>query len=182
MKKTIFFITLFILIFGLLSAEKTLKTQKMMNFKLQDLSGKTYELNKMLGKGPIIIDFWATWCEPCLKELPDLSKLQTKYEDKLTVIAISVDKARKLNQVKREVKSHRYKFITLFDKNGAYQKKLNIRNIPQTYLLDKNGNIVYHHEGFDKNATKLLENALIKLISIDTKTSKKKINNDINHK
>ena len=148
------------MIFTLLSAEKT---QKMMNFKLQDLNGKSYELNKMSGKYPIIIDFWATWCEPCLKELPDLSKLQTEYKGKIQVIAISVDKARKLNLVKRVVKSHRYKFLTLFDKNGEYQKKLNIRNIPQTYLLDKNGNIVYHHEGYDKNATKLLENAIKKL-------------------
>ncbi len=161
--KKIFFSLIILLISFSLFAE--LKTQKMMNFKLPDLNGKTYELQKMLGKGPIIIDFWATWCEPCLKELPDLSKLQEKYKkQEVTVIAISVDKARMINKVKRTVKSHKFKFITLLDKSGNYQRKLNIQNIPRTYLIDKKGNIVYEHEGFNKEATSLLENALKKLL------------------
>ena len=171
MRKVLFIV---IIVFLSISIFAQLKTKKMMNFKLADLNGKTYELNKMLGKGPIIIDFWATWCEPCLKELPDLSKLQTKYKN-ITVIAISVDKARMLNKVKREVKSHRYKFITLFDKNGLYKRKLNIKNIPQTYLLDKDGNIVYHHEGFNKEATSLLEKELIKILKSEEKQPVKKI-------
>ena len=130
MKKILVTLMILLVVFSLFGQK--LKTQKMVNFKLQDLQGKNVELKSLLGKGPIVIDFWATWCSPCLKELPELSNLQKKY-DSIQVVAISVDKSRKINQVKREVKSHHYKFLTLLDKSGVYQKKLNIINIPQTF-------------------------------------------------
>lgn len=161
--KKILVITVILFVVFSLSAQK-LQTKKMINFKLQDLQGKNVELKSFLGKGLIVIDFWATWCAPCLKELPELSKLQKKYDD-IQVIAISVDKSRKINQVKREVKSHHYKFLTLIDKGGIYQKKMNIKNIPQIFLLDKDGNIVYRHEGYKQGDIKHLEEKIKKMLS-----------------
>lgn len=161
MKKILITAIILFVVFSLFAQK--LQMQKMVNFKLQDLQGKNVELKSLLGKGPIIVDFWATWCSPCLKELPELSKLQKKYEN-IQVIAISVDKSRKINQVKREVKSHHYKFITLLDKSGVYQKKLNIQNIPQTFFLDKDGNIIYRHEGYKQGDMKHMEDKIKSLL------------------
>ena len=179
MKKILVTLMILLVVFSLfgqnlkpqkLKAQKV-KTQKMVNFKLQDLKGKTVELKSLLGKGPIVVDFWATWCAPCLKELPELSKLQEKYDD-IQVVAISVDKSRKINQVKKEVKSHHYKFLTLLDKGGIYQKKLNIMNIPQTFLLDRDGNIIYRHEGYKQGDIKHLEKLIQKQLPKGGKVKK----------
>ena len=179
MKKILVTLMILLLVFSLFGQK--LKARKMTNFKLQDLRGKNVELKSLLGKGPIIIDLWATWCGPCLKELPELSNLQEKYDD-IQVIAISVDKSRQLNQVKRMVKSHHYKFLTLIDKGGIYKRKLNIANIPQTFLLDRDGNIIYRHEGYKQGDIKNLEEKIKKLLPKGGKVKKlmkKSVKNEV---
>ena len=139
--------------------------EKLPDFALQDVSGKPVKISDFVGEHPVIIDFWATWCAPCLKELPKLDRIQKKYRDSLTVIAISTDKPRKKNEVKKHIKSQKYKFTTLLDTKGDARKLLNIKNIPRTLLIDTNGTIVYDHLGYNKGDEKHLEEELLKLYS-----------------
>ena len=151
----------FILTLILMTAVNLSAEEKMPDFSIQDIEGNVVKLSDFLGKGPVIIDFWATWCKPCLKELPQLEMLSKKYED-LTVLAISTDKPRKLSAVKKLIKSQKYTFTVLLDPNGEDVKLLNIKDIPRTFMVDKDGTIIYDHSGYVKGDVKHLEEILIK--------------------
>ena len=155
--KNLIFVVIIILSINVFASEK------LPDFSLQDLNGKQVKISDFIGEQPVIIDFWATWCAPCLKELPKLDKMQKQFGDSLLVIAISTDKPRKKNEVKKHIKSQKFKFTTLLDTRGEARKLLNIKNIPFTLLIDKNGEIVYDHLGYNTGDEKHLEEQLMKL-------------------
>ena len=152
-----------ILVLVILLGLNVFASEKLPDFSLQDLNGKQVKISDFIGEHPVIIDFWATWCAPCLKELPKLDKMQKQFGDSLLVIAISTDKPRKKNEVKRHIKSQKFKFTTLLDTRGEARKLLNIKNIPFTLLIDKNGEIVYDHLGYNTGDEKHLAEQLKKL-------------------
>jgi len=167
--KNLIFVVIIILSINVFASEK------LPDFSLQDLNGKQVKISDFIGEQPVIIDFWATWCAPCLKELPKLDKMQKQFGDSLLVIAISTDKPRKKNEVKKHIKSQKFKFTTLLDTRGEARKLLNIKNIPFTLLIDKNGEIVYDHLGYNTGDEKHLEEQLMKLYNApqtDEKTGK----------
>lgn len=153
-----------IIILILIIVAGSLMAEKMQDFTLQDINGRQVKLSDHLQQGPIILDFWATWCQPCLKFLPELDKLLEKY-DNLTVFAVSTDKPRKADEVKRLVKSFQFKFTTLLDTNGDLQRILNITSIPRTILLNAEGEIVYDHTGYVTGDEKKLEEEISKLLN-----------------
>jgi len=120
----------------------------MPDFKLPDAAGKNVTLQELLGKGPVIIDFWADYCQPCKDAMPQLNNLAEKY-DSLTVVMISIDAPKNLPKAKNYLKSKNYKFITLFDSEKTLAKKLGATNPPHTFILNKQGEIVYSHIGYE---------------------------------
>ncbi|MDO8548758.1 MAG: TlpA disulfide reductase family protein [Ignavibacteria bacterium] len=125
--------------------------QKAPNFKLEDLNGEYVELKNLLGKGPLLISFWATWCKPCVEELSEYKKLYSEYKAKgFNIIAISTDDEKTVAKVKPFVKSKDYNFTVLLDTNSEVARKYYVRNVPYTFLLDEKGNIVYSHLGHKK--------------------------------
>ncbi len=122
---------------------------KLANFSLKDLSGNIVELSQLLGKGPIVIDFWATWCKPCVKELPHLNKIQKDYRDRgLVVLAISEDSPWSVSKVKSFVTGNRYEFTVPLDTNGDVLRKYGLLGTPYTYVLNAKGEILYKHFGY----------------------------------
>ncbi|MBP8705545.1 MAG: TlpA family protein disulfide reductase, partial [Candidatus Cloacimonas sp.] len=97
----------------------------MPDFKLPDATGKNVILQELLGKGPVLIDFWADYCKPCKDAMPQLNTLAEKY-DSLTVVMISIDAPKNLPKAKNYLKSKNYKFITLFDSEKTLAKKLGV--------------------------------------------------------
>lgn len=144
--------------------------KRLPNFSLEDIDGNKVKSSELLGKGPIILDFWATFCGPCMKELPELNNLQMKYDTLITIVCISVDKPKSLSSAKAIIKSKKYSFITLFDTNKEVQNLFNVKSIPRIFVFDKHGNMVYDHTGYKKGDEENLENELIKMLS-DTLTS-----------
>lgn len=97
----------------------------------------------------LLVNFWATWCPPCVLELPSLGKLQQKFEDRgLGVIAISMDDARPHNDIKKFLNNRGIgEFAAYFDDVNEVQKAIYMRGLPTSYLLDPKGHILYIFEG-----------------------------------
>ena len=120
-----------------------------LDFSLPDVSGKTVTLKALLARGPVLVDFWATYCKPCKKELPYLEALYKEYGAKgFTVVAISIDDARNVSKVKPFVESSRYTFPVLLDTNGDVKRRFEVSYMPTLFILDKNGKKFYSHIGY----------------------------------
>jgi peroxiredoxin len=120
------------------------------DFTLQDIEGKTIRASEYLGKSPILIDFWATWCNPCKQELPHLEAIYQKYKDKgLIFMAISEDSPRSISKVKPYVKSKGFTALIPLDPDGqALRKFFGENTLPYTVLIDKSGKIVRSFMGY----------------------------------
>lgn len=136
-----------ILIIVLLILAGSLLAEPMPDFKLPNEANKSVTLSELLGKGPIIIDFWADYCQPCKQAMPALNDLAQKY-DSLTVVLISIDAPKNQIKAKNYLKSKGYNFVTLYDPDKTLAKKLNVGEPPHTLILDRSGEIVYEHKGY----------------------------------
>jgi peroxiredoxin len=104
------------------------------DFKLVNLDGKDVKLSELLTGGPVILDFWATWCKPCLKAFPGLQEILDKYEDRgLRVVTISVDGPKSRSRVGPLVRSKKYTFEVLLDTQGRIAQKYNAVALPRTH-------------------------------------------------
>ncbi|MBA4136799.1 MAG: TlpA family protein disulfide reductase [Opitutus sp.] len=112
-------------------------------FSERDLKGQPLELAAYRGK-VVLIDFWATWCGPCVAELPNVRAAYEKYKDKgFDIIGISLDQDRE--QLEGFLQEHRMTWAQYFDGEGwknKLAKQFGISSIPATYLLGKDGQIV----------------------------------------
>jgi len=135
------------------------------DFTLPDIAGNNYQLAKNFGKGPILINFWATWCLPCRSEMKALKKIYKKYKDDgLQILSISVDDPRTVSKVKGAVRTNRYPFTVLLDTNSEVFQLYQGTNPPLSILIDKNGEIVYTHTGYRKGDEINLQKKIAKLL------------------
>lgn len=119
-------------------------------------NGKTISTNSLFkGKKYILIDFWASWCNPCRKEIPNLKALHSKYAAKgFQIISISIDK--KEADWKKALKEEQLKWPNYLDQNGIADL-FKVRLIPAMFLLDENGKIVEEQLRGESLAKKLEE-------------------------
>ena len=134
--------------FGFTSHETS---KKLPDITITDLQGKPVNIQEHAKKSKItILSFWATWCAPCKRELDAISELyptwQTEYSTNL--VAITIDNARALTQVKPLIEEKGWEFDILVDTKQELQQALNFQAIPQTFVVDAEGNILYQHEGY----------------------------------
>ena len=121
------------------------------DFALEDLDGDRVSLRDVVGDGPVLISFWATWCRPCLEELRELQKLVDEYESRgFTMLGISTDSERSVAKVKPLVRSKGYTFRVLLDTNGDVARLYYAQNIPYTVIIDSAGSIAYTQMGYRK--------------------------------
>ena len=149
--------------------------KKASDFKLKDIKGKTVKLKDALEKGPVLIDFWASWCVPCKEEMPIFNDLYGKYKEKgLSVFLITIDKGSAIQKAKSFVKSKGFDFTVLFDPKKKVFKKFGCKStVPVTFVLNKKGEIVFKHDG--KGTEKMFEDAIIKAFgdSLSTEVEEK---------
>ena len=94
-----------------------------------------------------LVNFWATWCAPCVEELPQLQKLQQKYASKLTVIAVNED-AKGFDAITPFVKEHALEGLVHFhDKNQIEYRRLQMQGLPMSFLIDAKGGLIATIEG-----------------------------------
>lgn len=143
-----------------------LAADSMPDFRLPNMAGENVSLTSLLGEGPIIIDFWADYCQPCKVAMPYLQELLEKYED-LKVVLISIDAPRAQNRAKNYLRSRNYDFISLFDPERSLASRLNVSNPPHTFIIDQEGEIVYSHVGFEPGTEKVYEGYIRELLGIE---------------
>lgn len=109
------------------------------DFTLTDIQGKPWHLADLRGK-VVLVNFWATWCPPCRKEMPDLQALYDKYKDQgFVVLAISDEEAAKVNPFLGERK---ISYPVLLDPGRKVNELYKIEGIPKSFVYDRNGNLV----------------------------------------
>ena len=119
------------------------------NLKLTKLNGRTVTLSEYLKKGPVLINFWATWCSPCKKEMVYLDKFERKYKDEgLSILSISVDSQKSLSHVRSYIRANDYIYDVFLDPNRQVFKKLNGNLKPTNVLLDTDGKVLWRHYGY----------------------------------
>jgi len=107
------------------------------NFQLKNLDGQSVSLSDLQGK-PVLINFWATWCHPCIYEMPYLQQVYEEWSDKgLMVLAINIGESSA--QVEAFMQSHDLSLPVLLDAKQAVAQKYNIWSIPTTFFIDKDG-------------------------------------------
>jgi len=131
--------------------------EKAGEISLPDIKGTNVNLSSLQGK-VVLIDFWASWCGPCRRSVPDLKKVYTKYQSKgFEIYGVSLDEDK--FAWKMAIKEDKVTWIHVNDSKGEVAGKWNIMYIPNTYLLDKNGKVVAvnpSHEELDELLQKLL--------------------------
>lgn len=112
------------------------------DFTVLDANGKKIRLSDKFGK-PIVINFWATWCPPCKRELPDFDKLCKEYGDKVVFMMVNLTDGRRdtVDGTKNFVSKNGYTFPVYFDTEYNGADAYNVSSIPQTTFIDANGNV-----------------------------------------
>ena len=137
------------------------------NLKLTKMNGRSVKLGEYLEKGPVLINFWATWCSPCKKEMVFLDKFERQYIDNgLSILSISVDSQKSLSHVRSYIRANNYTYDVFLDPNRQVFKKLNGNLMPTNVLIDKDGKVLWRHYGYipgDENNMDLQLRSALKL-------------------
>lgn len=128
------------IIFLMISLVSFSNSAKALDFNLKDQYGVTHSLENYKGK-VIFLNFWATWCPPCKKEMPDVESIYKEYgENKKDVVILGVN-SEKENEVKKFLKDKGYTFPTVIDENSEVMRKYFIQAFPTSFVIDKEGNV-----------------------------------------
>ena len=115
------------------------------DFTLKLTNGKNIKLSDHKGK-IVIIDFWATWCAPCRRGIPDLVEIQNKYQKDVLIIGISLDNETKPDVVPF-IEQFKINYPVAYATMEVYQAYGNIESIPTSFIVDQTGKIVDKHVG-----------------------------------
>jgi peroxiredoxin len=132
------------------------------DFELKSVDGKTYKLSDLLAKGPVLLNFWTTWCKPCQKELPEMQELYHKYKDQgYTFVSIAEDDQRTMSKVRPTVRQRKYKFPVLIDADHSVGGLYAVRSYPTSFLIASDGTIVSTSIGYRKGDEKKIEKLIV---------------------
>jgi cytochrome c biogenesis protein CcmG, thiol:disulfide interchange protein DsbE len=123
------------------------------DFNLKAPDGSRVQLSELLKKGPVVLDFWATWCKPCIKGMPELNEIFEKYKDRgLSVVGLNEDGPRGQNRIRPFLNGHNINFQIAIDADGSVMKRLQVQALPTTLLIAPDGEIILRQAGLSDSA------------------------------
>jgi thiol-disulfide isomerase/thioredoxin len=126
------------------------------------LDGKPANLSQHIGKGPVVMEFWATWCPVCKELEPAMAALTTKYSDKVTFVNVSVSVNQSPALAQRYVNAHKMGGVQYYDTKGDATGNYDVPATSYVVVIDKAGKVVYTGVGGDQGPK--IEAAIKKLI------------------
>lgn len=151
MKKTLALMTLMLMVAVFLSPAYSKENKKIPNVKVKNLKGEEVDTKHFSNGGkPFIINFWATWCKPCILELNNISEVYPDWQKEtgVKIIAISIDDTRNSKKVAPFINGRGWSYEVYLDENSDLKRALNINNPPHTLLVNGKGEIVWEHNGY----------------------------------
>ena len=146
--------------------------QRLPQITLKDISGKSIRVDTLANNGkPFIIDFFATWCKPCNRELDAIAEVYEEWQEETGVklFAVSIDRAQNINKVKPLVDNHGWTYEVLLDPNSELRRTFGGELIPYVVICDGKGNVVYKHNGYTDGAEEELIEKVRELVAQDKK-------------
>ena len=124
---------------ALAKLEKDDESRQNVDFTLNDLQGKSWSLKDLRGK-VVLVNFWATWCQPCRKEMPDLDALYKRFKDQgFVILGISDEESAKVKELLAE---KNVSYPVLLDPGRKVNELFRIEGIPKNFVYDRNGKLV----------------------------------------
>jgi thiol-disulfide isomerase/thioredoxin len=133
----------------------------------EDLDGETVTMASLLEEGPVIVDFWATWCGPCKRAMPAWAKVADQYaEQGVRLVPVSWDHERMYPRITKWFEDQEFEFTSLVDPDKAAGRALGVVSLPTTFLIASDGRVVFSHAGYAQGDERLLESELRKLLQL----------------
>ena len=134
------------------------------SFTIELLDGTKVRSETLLEKGPIFLDFWATWCQPCLRSMPKWSEFAEKYPE-MQFYAISIDRPRDKPKVINQIRTAKYAFEVGFDPNKEIAGLFNVGDaVPQLFIISQSGEIVFDKKGYTNGDEIKVEEVILGLL------------------
>ncbi|WP_228530344.1 TlpA family protein disulfide reductase [Tamlana sp. I1] len=132
------------------------------NWQLQTKSGTLFNFENAKGK-VVLVNFWATWCPPCIAEMPSLDALYSDYNDRVVFVFVSNESPEKINAFLKD-KGYTFEPFTPLTQSPEF---FNVTSIPRTFLIDKSGHVVIDKTGAANWNSDRVRNTIDALLSVD---------------
>ncbi len=167
MKERTLFVAVCFLLLGFLPASLALAAPGVADWTLGTADGGTVNFHAKLAEGPVVMNFWATWCKPCLKEMPHLNRLAGEYKGRVTFLSVNTDNSKSVAKVAPMLSSKGFdNLIVPLDTGAEVASQLQVAGIvPFLIVFDSDGREIYRHVGYKEGDEEELAHFLSELVS-----------------
>lgn len=135
------------------------------NFRLKDLNNRTVSYEKVKGENLTVIDFWATWCKPCIISMPKFAEMDEEFKDEdVKFIGISIDGPRNQAKVKPFIKSLGIEYTILRDIDTSVMARLRVSAVPTLLIVNSDNEVLYMHEGYKAGEEVEIKEKILELL------------------
>jgi thiol-disulfide isomerase/thioredoxin len=127
---------------------------------VQTLDGKATDLSRYVGRGPVLIEFWATWCSNCKELEPQLRRIATRYAGRVTLLGVAVSANQSAARVQAYAAKHKLPLQVLYDHAGEATDRYDVPATSYVVVLDRAGKVVYAGQGGDQDLEAAVRRAL----------------------
>ncbi len=140
--------------------------QSVKNYTLNNTDGEEIRLSEIWGDKLTVLDFWATWCKPCMKAIPELIKLSDEFKEKgVSFIGINDDSPRNSSKVKPLTFSLGINYPVLLDSEQELMNDLLVNSLPTLLIFNKKGDLIYTHTGYSTGDELIIKKEIEKILN-----------------
>jgi len=148
-----------------LFAAFAVSAQQLPDVQVENAEGQMVSIRSLAGEKPLIIAYWSIACKNCIHELDNINEQLDEWRElaDFEVIAVSTDDVRLKAAARSKSASRGWEFIRLFDENQTLKRAMNVSNIPHSFVVDREGNIVLSHTGYENGSEQELLDKILEL-------------------